>query len=50
MAGGQPLPIELVLEIMLYLYVDSREKPHRYFHNLSLVCKARILHCIRHKL
>ncbi|KIM31014.1 hypothetical protein M408DRAFT_40894, partial [Serendipita vermifera MAFF 305830] len=33
------LPLELVLEILLYLFIDIRGKPHKRFASLSLVCK-----------
>lgn len=40
MTGEQLLPIELVLEIMLYVYTEARAEPHKYFQHLSLVCKV----------
>lgn len=44
MPGAPPLPLELVLEIMLYVYMEARGKPHRVFQKFSLVCKVRITH------
>jgi hypothetical protein len=40
MTGRLPLPIELVLEILLYAYTEARDQPHKSFQHLSLVCKV----------
>ncbi|KAG8798169.1 hypothetical protein FRC17_007546 [Serendipita sp. 399] len=40
MPSVQQLPLELVLEIMLYVFIDTQGKPHKYFQHFSLVCKA----------
>lgn len=34
------LPLELVLEILLLIFMDGLHKPHENFHRLSLVCKT----------
>lgn len=41
--GVKPLPLELILEIMLYLFIDVRGKPHKQFEALSKVCRVRQL-------
>ncbi|KAG8876018.1 hypothetical protein FRC20_002582 [Serendipita sp. 405] len=40
MSTVQQLPLELVLEIMLYVFIDAQGKPHKQFQHFSLVCRA----------
>jgi hypothetical protein len=41
--GVKSLPLELILEIMLYVFIDVRGKPHKQFEALSTVCRVNKL-------
>ncbi|PVF99094.1 hypothetical protein CPB86DRAFT_814227 [Serendipita vermifera] len=47
MTSIQSLPLEILLEIMLYVFIGARGKPHQNFQHFSLVCKNWTPHAQR---